>query len=114
MILQQGEKVHIIIRRNFEGDLRRHFIGEIVAAKDTLVRATGYAFVLDNTTGQFVRRPEKRIRIFGIAESGNIINVLPLNADVESSSYKQSTEGKLIVTDGKSFTLDINEFGSSR
>jgi len=114
MILEQGEKVHIILRRNFEGDLRRHFIGEIVTAKDTLVRVAGYAFVLDNTTGQFVRRPEKRIRIFGLAESGNIINVLPLKSDIEESVYEQSSQGKLVVTDGKNFTLDINEFGSSR
>ena len=114
MILEQGEKVHIIIRRNFEGDLRRHFIGEIVAANNTLARVTGYAFVLDNTTVQFVRRPEKRMRLFGLAESGTIINILPLNTDVESSLYKQSPEGKLVVTDSKNFTLDINEFGSSR
>ena len=114
MILEQGEKVHIILRRNFEGDLRRHFIGEIVAANDTLARVAGYAFVLDNTTGQFGRRPERRIRIFGFAESGNIINVLPLNTDIEGCLYKQSPEGKLVVTDGKNFTLDINEFGSSR
>ena len=114
MILAQGEKVHVILRRNFEGDLRRHFVGEIVAASDTLARVAGYTFVLDNTTGQFLRRRERRIRIIGLAETGNIINVLPLNADIENSQYKQSTEGKLIVSDGKNFTLDINEFGSSR
>ncbi len=96
------------------GDLRRYFVGEIVAASDTLARVVGYTSVLDNMTGQFVRRYERRIRIIGLAETGNIINILPLNADIESSQYKQSTEGKLIVTDGKNFTLDINEFGSSR
>ncbi len=37
MVLAQGEKVHVILRRNFEGDLRRHFVGEIIAASETFV-----------------------------------------------------------------------------
>lgn len=114
MILEQVEKVHVIMRRNFESDIRRHFIGEIVAANDTLARVVGYTFVLDGTSGQFVRRREKRIRIIGLSDPGNIINVLPMEADIENSQYTLSPEGKLVVTDGKTFTLDINEFGLSR
>ena len=31
MVLQSGEKVHIVTRRMFDGDLRRHFAGEVKA-----------------------------------------------------------------------------------
>lgn len=48
------------------------------------------------------------------ADSGYIINVLPLKADIEKAAYKKSKEEKLIVTDDISFSLDINEFGSLR
>lgn len=34
MILEPGEKVHVIVGRNFEADLRRHFVGEVVAAAE--------------------------------------------------------------------------------
>ncbi|MDH3455042.1 MAG: hypothetical protein OEL80_07815 [Desulfuromonadales bacterium] len=114
MILERGEKIHVILRRNFEGDMRRHFIGEIIAVDNTLARVAGYAFVLDSTTGKYIRRPEKRIRIIGLADSGLVINVLPANADIDHALYTLSPESKLVVSDGKNFTLDINEFGASR
>lgn len=114
MVCEKSEKIHIIVRRNFESDLRRHFVGEVVAMDGALAKVIGYTFVLDIATGQFVRRSDKRIRIIGLDHPGNIINVLPREADIESAHYKMSPEGKLVITDGKNFTLDINEFGFSR
>jgi len=35
-----------MIRRNFETDLRRHFIGEITAVSGILVRVDGYFYLL--------------------------------------------------------------------
>ena len=113
MVLDQGEKIHIIMRRNFESDLRRHFIGEVVIANDTLARVEGYTFVLDFSSGRYIRRPERRLRIIGLTDSGNIINVLPSNANIEEAQYTQSQDSKLVVSDGKTFSLDINEFGMS-
>ena len=114
MILKTGEKIHVISRRNFEGDIRRHFIGEVIEASGSLARVTGYAFVLDNMTNHYIRRPDKRTRIISLADANNIINVLPESADIEHASYTQSKESKMVVTDGRSFVLDINEFGPAR
>lgn len=113
MILEQGEKVHIIVRRRFEDDLRRHFIGEVVDVDTTVARLKGNTFVLDTTSNQYIRRPDMRIRIIGLSDSGSIINVLPVNADLEQAKYTQNAENRLVVTDGKTFSLDINEFGTS-
>jgi hypothetical protein len=56
-----------------EGDDTHYFRQE---GKNThLIRIEGYAFIFDNTSGRYIRRPEKRIRIIGLADSGNIINV---------------------------------------
>lgn len=114
MILEPGEKIHVITRRHFENDLRRHFIGEIIKTSEVAVRVEGYAFVLDTSLNQFIKRKQKRTRIFGLADSGNIINVLPTDADLELAKYTQTKENVLVVTDGKTFALDINEFGSNR
>jgi hypothetical protein len=114
MILKTGEKIHVITRRNFEGDMRRHFIGEVIEASGSLARVAGYAFVLDNMTNHYIRRPDKRTRIISLADAVNIINLLPESADIELARYSQSKESKMIVTDGKSFALDINEFGLTR
>lgn len=114
VLLKQGEKIHVITRRRFEGDLRRHFVGEVQAATDTAVRVEGYAFVFQTGNNQYVKRPEKRVRIFGLADSGNIINVIPETVDIRSVSYRLSPDNRLVVTDGKSFSLDIHEFSSWR
>lgn len=111
MILELGEKIHLMVRRNFENDLRRHFIGEVLVADTDVARVAGYVFIFDHSANEYIRRPEKRIRIIGLTDSGNIINVLPATADIEKAEYTQSPENKLVVTDNKTFTLDINEFG---
>jgi len=114
MVLGQGEKVHLMVRRLFEKDLRRHFIGEVVEVSEHLARMEGHVYVLDNATGQYSRRPTRRIRVIGLADPGNIINVLPPGADLENVKYVESQQGALVVTDDKTFTLDVNEFGATR
>jgi hypothetical protein len=111
MLLELGEKIHLVVRRKFKDDLRRHFIGEVLVADSGVARVAGYVFIFDYSANEYIRRPEKRIRIIGLADSGNIINVLPITADIEKAEYTQSRENKLVVTDNKTFTLDINEFG---
>jgi hypothetical protein len=114
MVLERGEKIHLMVRRLFEKDLRRHFVGEVTEVNGHLARAEGYVYVLDNVTGQYNRRPTKRIRLIGLADPGNIINVLPPGADLEHVKYIESQEGALAVTDDKTFTLEVNEFGATR
>ena len=114
MILKEGEKVHIITRRLFENDLRRHFAGEVQAVGEVAVRIEGYVFVFDAGNVRYVKRPERRVRIFGLADSGNIINVIPAHVDLEALSYQTSANNHMVFTDGKSFTLDINEFSAIR
>jgi hypothetical protein len=114
MILTKGEKLHIVIRRFFEEELRRHFLGEVVALDQSLARLEGYTFIFDHNKNQYVRKPGKRIRLIGLGDPGLIINILPSEADLDNAKYTQTKEGILVVTDGKNFSLDINEFGSLR
>ena len=110
MILEPGEKIHVITRRSFEKDHSRHFIGEVIDADANLVRVEGYVFVMDPETYQYTKRPEKRTRIIGLADSGNVINILPVNAELELVTYVQSQEDDLVLMDGKNFSLDFKEF----
>jgi hypothetical protein len=41
VVLEEGEKVHVIARRFFEDDLRRHFVGEVQAVTESAVRLEG-------------------------------------------------------------------------
>jgi hypothetical protein len=110
MLLNPGEKIHVMTRRYFDGDLRRHFAGQVVAANESAARVRGYAFVFYPGSNEYVRRPDLRERIIALNDAGNIINVIPENVNLEELVYHPSEEKRLVVTDRRSFSLDINEF----
>ncbi len=110
MILKIGEKIHLIHRRRFEKDLRRHFVGSVEDYELGLARLHGYAFVTDDLNQhQWVRRPDKRTKIAALASGEFIVNVLPPEVDLENIRYEQR-ERRLIATDGR-WEMDIKEFG---
>lgn len=111
-MLDIGEVVHVIERRRFENDLRRHFVGTVERVNDSSFRAVGYAFIFDSNRDTYTRSKEKRIRILAAGSSGLIINVAPPGTDVESVRYID-VNGHLTVTDYDGFSLSVNEFGTS-
>ena len=113
-MVQPGEKLHIITRRNFESDLRRHFAGEVLEVVGEVVRLRGYTFVFDTLTNQFVKRPNPRTRLFALGNSGYIVNVMPKEVSLEALTYVTDKTRDLVITDNKDFSLEIHEFGAHR
>ena len=108
MILQTGERIFVVSRRNFEGDQRRHFIGEVESYTEHAVRATGYVFIM-NLYKKFEKKPEKRTQIIPLNDARNIINLIPKNADPDKIEYTTKAN-RLYLSDGADFLYDINEF----
>ena len=104
-----GDKLHVVTRRRFEGDVRRHFVGEVVGNTGSLCELKGYAMVRDDAAGEWIRRPERRHRILSLAEAGHVVNRIPREVDVEDLHYEH-VDGELMVTDGKQFELNLDEF----
>ena len=113
MLLDIGEKVHVIERRMFESNVRRHFFGVVDRVDATAIRVTGYVFVYDSGMSGYVRGAELRTRIIPLATTGFVVNIAPAETDVEKVRYVEKN-GRLIVTDDGPFSLDINEFGRFR
>ena len=114
MNINTGEKIHIAIRRNFDGDIRRHFVGEVVYADGPVVRLTGFSIVFDTSKNVYVWGKGVRTTIMNLAESGYIVNFIPEHVVISDLKYQHDSERRLVMTDGNSFSLDINEFGISR
>ena len=72
MVVEPGEKLFIVTRRLFENDLRRHFVGEVKAVTERTVRLEGYPFVMDTSTGEFVKK-ERRVWIFGLGDRKSVV-----------------------------------------
>ena len=113
MLIEIGERVHIIERRRFETDVRRHFFGVVDGVDGLAIRTTGYSFVYDSSATTFVRHDAPRTRVIALT-SDLIVNIAPPETNPEDVRYDFSEAGKLTVTDGGAFSLDINEFGRFR
>ena len=110
MILEKGEKVHIIERRYFAEDVKRHFCGEVIEFSEGLLRAIGNIWVLDNRINKFIKRDTMRERIFCLGDRLTI-NILPKNIDSDRIQYVYDEEKGLLLTDDATFAININEFG---
>lgn len=112
-LLDVGDKVHVIERRQFDSDVRRHFFGGVERVDSQAMRITGYVFVYDPGSSSYVRAAKPRTRVIPLGSAGFVINVAPSETDPEAVRYLEQ-HGRLTVTDGGSFVLDINEFGRLR
>lgn len=108
MVLQLGEKIHIIHRQFYEGDARRHFVGEIEVREGSLVRVKGYLFAVNKASNQFVKRDTLRTRIISLDSEGIIVNVLPESVCIESITYEYRTTGDILVSDGSDWSLGLS------
>lgn len=110
MLVEIGDLVHVIERRAFATDARRHLVGKVRAVEQQGMRIVCFTYVFDQYHGSFVRKPDRRVRIVTF-DGRYTINILPKEADVANVQYVQSDIG-LVVTDNHSFTLSVNEFGA--
>jgi hypothetical protein len=112
-LLRQGEKLHVIERRAFDGDARRHFVGEVEAANDVAVRVRGYTFVCNPMTGNFDRREPLRTRIIPLSAAGVVVYVIPEDIEIEAVRYEWEAGNRLVVRAGH-WELSLDEFASAR
>ncbi len=110
-LVEPGEIVHVIERRHFAGDTRRHFVGAVQACESRTLRVHGYLYVYDSGASAFSRKPELRTRLIPL-DNRVIINVLPEGVALEKIRYTHDAEGNLTLTDGAGFELDVSEFST--
>ena len=107
--IREGECLHVIERRLFPDDVRRHFVGQVETVNERSVRLKGYLFVYESGSSTFLKKSELRTRIIGL-DNRVIINVLPGDVSVQALRYSHDSEGNLCIVDGRGFELDISEF----
>lgn len=112
MIIEVGEKLHIIYRALCDKSNRRHFVGEVLAVDGMLCRMRGYFFVYDERKTEFFRIEETRTILVGLADSGIICNVIDASVRIEDVRYRYAAGIGLVATDDKAFAMNVNEFGA--
>ena len=112
-MIEIGTRIHVVERRLFEGDLRRHFVGEVTDVGPTVLIARGYAFVFDPNRDRWERLPDQRSRVVPLVDGRLLVRILPSTVDVAQVRY-EVRERRLVVTDGDALELDVSEFGVRR
>ena len=110
-VLSVGENVILITKRLFADDVRRHFIGTVVACAGSVVRVEGHAWVASNI-GQYERRDDLRTQIFSLSYGGEVVLLVPPSVDLGALIY-HITSGHLLITDEADYSVDITEFGGN-
>mgnify|MGYP000560200848 CR=1 FL=1 len=72
------------------------------------------AFVFDDVTKQFVRREDLRTRIFSLMDAGLVIHILPGETRLDEVQYVWDENNRRLITDKKTFSMNINEFSLNR
>jgi hypothetical protein len=111
MVIEVGEKLHIMYRTLYANSIRRHFVGEVIAVKDSICKLQGFVFIYDERSTEFQRKNNQRTTIMDVAESGFITNVIDSDVVISEIRYSYLHNVGLIATDDKNFVLNINEFG---
>ncbi|MHB8523968.1 MAG: hypothetical protein ACYDH9_24865 [Limisphaerales bacterium] len=108
MILQKGEKIHVIHRRLFDKEAHHHFVGVVDDYENGVARVTGHVYTVDRAKFAFIRRSEARTRIISLVSGNPLINILPPAVDLDKIVYRQEKKG-VRVTDGSDWYLDLSE-----
>ncbi len=113
-LVNPGDCFHIVVRRNFAQEIRRHFVGRVEEVADTVVRITGYAFIYDVGRTAYTSKPELRTKILDLAADRYLVNKIPQSTNLEAVTYQTNNSGEMVCTDGNDFSLCVNEFSASR
>ena len=110
MLIEIGEKLHVVYRAKYENSTRLHYVGEVIQIEGEVCRLEGYAFVFDIKQDSFLRKANKRTAFIHLGDSGYIVNLIPKATELEKIKYQYISSVGLLATDGAAFKLDISEF----
>lgn len=110
MLFNTGDKVHVLVRRNFDGDVRRHLIGMVERSSEHAILVQGRKAVYDNSSANYDILSEINSQVVSLVDSGVIITHIPEHVKLDELYY-QYNPGMTVITDGKEWTLRITEVG---
>lgn len=108
MILDKEDTVLVSNRRMFESDEARFFLGRTIACEGPLVKVEGFTFVRDLSSGTFVKKDEKRVKVLSLDSPGFIVYQLPNDVSLETANIK-SGDGDALLVDGTRQLMNLSE-----
>jgi hypothetical protein len=108
MLLKEGDKILVAHRRLFEKDEVRFFVGRVVAYDAGVIKANGHSYLRDTVGGRVVEKADERTKILSLSSGTPIVYQLPDAVALDAVKFV-AAEGRLSLTDGKGFTMNLSE-----
>ncbi|HZL99885.1 MAG TPA: hypothetical protein VFD43_06500 [Planctomycetota bacterium] len=113
MLLDEGDKVLATMRRLYESEYPRFFLGVVEAASETAARILGAVHVWDPYRNAVVPREGRRRKLIAFASSNYILHMLDRELDLESVRFSADTNGRIWVLDGDKPFMELAERAGS-
>ena len=109
MILERGTKLLICHRRLFAEDQPRFFMGVVQVCDGSLARVSGYSWVRDPFSGDFMRSAGERTKVFSLVSGSLIVYRLPATCVLDDLAFAHLPDQSLTLFDGHGFEMDLTE-----
>jgi hypothetical protein len=109
MLIDEGDKVLATVRRLYESEYPRFFIGVVEAATETVLRVYGSVFVWDPYRNGVVARDGRRRKLIPISSPHFIVHLLDRDVNMDTLSFKSDTNGRIWLADGEKPVMEIAE-----
>jgi hypothetical protein len=107
-MLETGNKILVAHRRLFSKDEPRYFIGEVTDYDQGISKLSGYSFVRDAMTGNFIRKNDRRTKIVSIHSGAFLFYLLPDATDLEALRF-HINGAELLLSDGSTLSMNMTE-----
>ena len=113
MLLDEGDKILASVRRLYEAEYPRFFVGVVEAASETVARVLGSVYIWDPYRNAVVPREGRRCKLIHFASPTFIVHALDRATDLDAISFKADTNGRIWLTEGDRPIMEIAERAGS-
>jgi len=109
MLIDEGDKVLATVRRLYESEYPRFFIGVVEAATETVVRVLGAVYIWDPYRNAVVQREGRRRKLIPFSSPHFIVHSLDRDLDLDAVTFTADTNGRIFLTDGGKPIMELAE-----
>ena len=113
MLIDEGDKILASVRRLYEAEYPRFFVGVVEAATETVVRVVGSVYIWDPYRNAVVQREGQRRKLIPFSSPHFIVHCLARDMNLEAVAFKADTNGRIWLTDGDTPVMELAERAGS-
>ena len=96
-MLTPGDKIMTVLRRSYEGEYLRFFLGEVEDMTDSMVKLIGHSWVWDAYAGSVVQREGVRRKLVPLDSGSFLVYQLERDLPLDNLSFTCDENGRLFL-----------------